>query len=108
VRELIISTNPPVPAVLTDPEVAAIYIDGTPPGAPSVTSASAGSGSSVTVKGLPPAADLPLSNAGLAPGAYWNSDGFVCVVPNGGLLATSSEGLTPQTLWDNGGFVCVA
>jgi hypothetical protein len=107
VRELIISTNPPVPAVLTDPEVAAIYIDGSP-GAPSVTSVSAGSGSAVTVKGLPPAADLPLSDEGLAPGAYWNNGRFVCVVAGGGILPLSSDGLAPQDLWENGGFVCVA
>jgi hypothetical protein len=107
VRELIISTNPPVPAVLTDPEVAAIYIDGTP-GPPSVSPVSAGSGSSVTVKGLPPAADLPLSDEGLAPGAYWNNGRFVCVVPGGGILPLSSDGLASQDLWENGGFVCVA
>jgi hypothetical protein len=107
VRELILSSNPPVPAVLTDPEVAAIYIDGTP-GPPSVSPVSAGSGSSVTVKNLPPAADLPLSDEGLAPGAYWNNGRFVCVVPGGGILPLSSDGLAPQDLWENGGFVCVA
>jgi hypothetical protein len=107
VRELILSSNPPVPAVLTDPEVAAIYIDVTP-GAPSVSPVSAGSGSSVTVKNLPPTADLPLSDAGLAPGAYWNNGRFVCVVAGGGILPLSSDGLEPQALWDNGGFVCVA
>ena len=107
-RGLIVSTNPPVPAVLTDPEVNAIFIDGAPPLGTRPSTASAGTGSSVTVKALPPAADLPTTNDGLAPGTVWNNAGFVCVVPGGGVMATSNDGLAPQTLWDNGGFVCVA